>query len=306
MTIPGSVLTPQAVLAEPLARVGGKAAALARLAAAGFPVPGFVVLGAEALAQYLADNGLPWPASVADAPAVRAAIAASAVPAPLLADWLAAFDAAGWDRVAVRSSGAEEDSAGATFAGQFASVLGVSRGELGAAVTECWASSLSVASLAYRVAKGIPLGAAPAFGVIVQRQVFARKAGVLFTRHPLAPEGKQSYLEANFGTGESVVGGLVTPDSATFDVVSGQVQVRVANKQRRTIVSLDSRGGRVVEMDEVDRYAAVVTEEEAKGLFQLGLAVEESAGAPQDIEWAIDDEGAWLLQARPVPAGRGA
>lgn len=306
MTRPGDVLSPQAVLAEPLARVGGKAAALARLVAAGFPVPGFAVLGAEALGQHLAENDLSWPRSAADAACVRAAIAGSPVPAPLLAAWLAAVEAAGWERVAVRSSGAGEDSAGASFAGQFTSVLGVARAGLGSAVTECWASSLSEASLAYRAAKGLPLGPVPAFGVVVQRQVFAAKAGVLFTRHPLAPDGQRAYLEANFGTGESVVGGLVTPDSATFDRDGGEVQVRVASKHRMTMVPQDSRGSRVVEMSESQRRAAVLTQEEAEGLFRLGLAVEECFGAPQDIEWAIDDQGAWLLQARPVPARRGA
>src|SRR5947207_8685234 len=87
------------------ARVGGKAYNLACLAAAGLRVPAGVVVLA--------------PAAAADVPQ-----AVNGLPGPF----------------AVRSSGAVEDLAGASFAGQYESVLDVSAEELPEAVGRVFAS----------------------------------------------------------------------------------------------------------------------------------------------------------------------
>ena len=256
------------MLAAPLAQVGGKARGLARLAALGMAVPPFVVVTSAAFEAYLSENGLAWPAA-------EAVLRRGTVPAAVLAVLAASVP---WRVVAVRSSGADEDSADASFAGQFSSVLGVPSASVGGALTACWASSASARSLAYRAARRIPLGPAPAFGVVVQRQVVPRAGGVLFTRHPLPGHQAESYLEAVSGSGESVVGGTGTPDRVTYDRKNGAVAGVVASGER-----------------------AVLSEEEVVGLFGLGLQVEAAFGCPQDIEWAVDADGIWLLQARPIP-----
>ncbi|GAC1363532.1 MAG: hypothetical protein NVSMB32_05230 [Actinomycetota bacterium] len=306
------VLSAGDVLAAPMRVVGAKAATLARLAAAGLPVPRFFVLGAEALRRHLAEHAIGWPVgwpvADADARAARGAIVAAPVPPTVAEAVMGAFQGLGAERVAVRSSGAEEDSAEASFAGQFASVLAVAGPDLLGAVQECWASSLSESSLRYRAAQGIPLNAEPAFGVIIQSQVFPTSGGVLFTEHPLWPGSDQAYLEANVGTGESVVGGFVTPDAVTLSRTDGKLHTRVAVKHRMTTISLASRGSTVVDVDEAARHAPVLTDDVARSLFALGTQVEALLGAPQDIEWAIDAAGPWLLQSRPLtgPArGRG-
>ena len=202
--------------------------------------------------------------------------------------------------VAVRSSGATEDSGPASFAGQFTTALNVPGDRLPKAVQECWASSLSATSLAYRRSKNIGLGAGPAFAVVVQAQVFPDKAGVLFTRHPLDPDGDAAYLEANFGTGESVVGGMVTPDSYTLSRSTGTVlESRIGSKKRMTVVSKSEPGSRVVETDTGLRSRPSLSAEEAERLLALGLGIERLMGHPQDIEWAFDARGLWILQARP-------
>lgn len=302
------VLDKAQALGAPLEQVGGKAASLARLAQTGIPVPDFFVVTSAAFERHLEDNDLSWPEpdSRADLEVLAESIAKSPIPhdvhEPVLKAWDALSRSSARPVVAVRSSGAAEDSGPASFAGQFSTTLGVSGTAVTRAIQDCWASSLSRESLAYRRRRSIPLGAAPGFAVVVQSQVFPKKAGVLFTRHPLEPDG-DAYLEANFGTGESVVGGMVTPDSFTVSRATGRVvESRIGSKKRMTVVSESEPGSRVVETEDALRSSPALTNGEAERLLVLGLQIEELMGQPQDIEWAFDDSGLWILQARPQAA----
>ncbi|HYN99584.1 MAG TPA: PEP/pyruvate-binding domain-containing protein [Actinomycetota bacterium] len=294
------------MLGAPPEQVGGKAASLGRLTAAGIPVPPFFVVTSAAFELHLAVNGIRWPASD-DPGSIQEAIeriTAAPIPAEVRESLVPASQALLPDDVdplvAVRSSGATEDSAPASFAGQFTTALNVPGDRLTKAVQECWASSLSATSLAYRRTKNIGLGAGPAFAVVVQAQVFPDKAGVLFTRHPLEPDGDAAYLEANFGTGESVVGGMVTPDSYTLSRSTGAVlESRIGSKKRITVVSKSEPGSRVVDTEPFLRAQRTLSAGEAERLLALGLKIEDLLGQPQDIEWAIDESGLWVLQARP-------
>lgn len=297
--------------AEP-ALVGAKAAVLGRLAAAGLPVPEFFAVTAEAFARHLEDNAVAWPdpADAAGLEGLRARIRSAPVPGPVASPVVDGYRrlcaATGHAHVAVRSSGAEEDSASASFAGQFTSLLGVvGEEDLLDALRTCWASCVSERSLRYRRGLGAAVAGPPAFGVVVQAQVFADKAGVLFTEHPIDRGTGCSYLEANFGTGESVTGGITTPDALEVSRLDpGEVTTRIGTKRRVTVVSPDAKGSVVAELDPDRRRAPVLTDREATAIARAGLQVEALLGSPQDIEWAIDARGLWILQARPITASR--
>lgn len=297
-----------------LGLVGAKAATLARLAREGIPVPDFFVVPSTALSLNLEANGISWPGS-ADAAGeseqflrLGAGLRAGPVPRTVSKPVLDAYDrlcrASGHPMVAVRSSGAEEDSAAASFAGQFVSILGV-QGHVALldALKDCWASYLTPKSLGYRARPRIEVGAEPRFAVIVQAQVFSRKSGVLFTVHPLEPRGGTACIEANFGTGDSVAGGLATPDTITVSRSTGDVvEAHIATKRRMTSVSPESEGTAVLEVEDHRSTSAVLTDVEARELLQIGVRIEGLLGGPQDIEWAYDDEHLWILQARPITA----
>lgn len=297
-----------------LGLVGAKAATLARLAREGIPVPDFFVVPSTALSLHLEANGISWPGS-ADAAGeseqflrLGAGLRAGPVPRTVSKPVLDAYDrlcrASGHPMVAVRSSGAEEDSAAASFAGQFVSILGV-QGHVALldALKDCWASYLTPKSLGYRTQRRIEVGPEPRFAVIVQAQVFSRKSGVLFTVHPLEPSGGTACIEANFGTGDSVAGGLATPDTITVSRSTGDVvEAHIATKRRMTSVSPESEGTAVLEIEDHRSTSAVLTDVEARELLQIGVRIEGLLGGPQDIEWAYDDEHLWILQARPITA----
>jgi phosphoenolpyruvate synthase/pyruvate phosphate dikinase len=302
------------VVALPPETVGAKAANLGRLAEAGLPVPPFFVLAPAALERHLEEAGLAWPAGDAPAAAwaeVHRGILAAALPPAVSAALGEAYralppaapagEAAGsGGRVAVRSSAAAEDGAAASFAGQFTSVLAVSgAAALAGAVRAVWASALSAGSRSYRRAVGSPPVAAPGFAVIVQAQVVARRAGVLFTEHPLEPGSATAYLEANFGTGESVAGGLATPDALTLSRATGEVvAARLGSKRRMTV--LLGEGTATVDTDPALQGKAVLEAGEARQILAAGLAAERLFGAPQDLEWAWDEARLWIVQSRPI------
>ena len=128
-------------------------------------------------------------------------------------------------RVAVRSSAVSEDGHAASFAGQYETYLGVSGVEdVLLHVRRCWASGFSAHALAYRSRFG---GASPVrvhdLAVGVLELVDARSAGVAFTLDPITGDRAALVVEGNWGLGESVVSGHVTPDHWTVDRASGQV-----------------------------------------------------------------------------------
>lgn len=310
------ILSREQAVSAPASRVGGKAWALARLAGAGLPVPEFFVIASEALEVHLEVNGIiPDPAGEPGTPGgwkpVRDAVTAAPMPQELGKVMVRAYEnlcsVTGCRRVAVRSSGPEEDSAAASFAGRFASRMGVGSPEgLIHAVKRCWAANFSDAVLDYRSAMGVPAENLPPLAVIVQKQIFSERAGVLFTIHPLEPQMQNLYLEANFGTGESVVGGLVTPDAVTVSRSTGEVvEANIATKRLMTLLAADSERSRLVEVEEPLKAAPALAAEQIAELVRKALYIEELMGAPQDLEWAFDARGLWILQSRPITAGGG-
>lgn len=259
---------------------GGKAGMLGVLVRAGLPVPdGFVI----PLDVYRAAFGNPT-TPVADA--LRDAVA----------EELARL---GGPPVAVRSSADEEDTAAASAAGQHESVLAVQGADAVVnAVETCWASLRSRRAIAYRAAVGTrERGTAhPAMAVLVQRLVDAEVSGVMFT--PAGRHGSTA-IEASWGLGPTVVGGAVTPDAYRVDG-NGAVTGSIADKRIR----MDRDGAALITrpVSRAARGAATLDDETAVRLSRLGRRIASVLGGPQDVEWAIEGERIWIVQARPLTA----
>jgi pyruvate,water dikinase len=298
--------------------VGGKAANLGVLTAAGLSVPEGFCLTTEAYRQATgadghvqgrlsevhtalkatADDDL---AALAELAArAREAVLSAPVPPETLEAIERAYGALGHDvPVAVRSSATAEDLPSASFAGQQDTYLNV----VGApsvveAVRNCWASLWTDRAVSYRASRGID-PAAVALAVVVQRMVDAKAAGVLFTANPLTGRRQQAVIDASPGLGEAVVSGAVNPDHFVVDPVTGTVLERRLGDKRIAVRPIPGGGTRTVASN--GGAAACLTDRQAAELAALGLQVENRFGAPQDIEWAIAEDGRlWLVQSRPI------
>ena len=69
-----------------------------------------------------------------------------------------------------------------------------------------------------------------------------------------------------------------------------------------SLVSAESTGTTLLEVEGHRAGSPVLTGSEARELVELGLRIEQLLGGPQDIEWAHDDGRLWILQARPITA----
>lgn len=287
-----------------VALAGGKGAGLARLIGMGARVPpGFVVTTAAftAAVGHLADVEAPLRDLPADPPLdvlERAAAAARSTLLDTAGDTASgrveaavreAYAALGGE-VAVRSSAAAEDATDASYAGEHDTYLGVEGADdVADAVRRCWASLYTARAVSYRRER--PAGA---MAVVVQRLVDARAAGVFMTLNPANGDRSTLVCEAVWGLGEPLVSGEVTPDRYVLDKVRGDVVRReIAHKRTRL-----TRAG-TADVPEADRDAPCLTDAELAELLRLGKAVERAAGRPQDGEFAVDDQGVHLLQARP-------
>ncbi len=257
--------------------VGGKACALARLIRAGVAVPEGFVLTTGALDEHL--GGCDNTATTSkqrrrDAEEQRERVLESALPNDVreaLANHAAPLLAQG--PVVVRSSAVGEDGAAESFAGQLDSILNVADDvQLERAVRAVWASLWSERVDFYRRARGVAMRG---MGVVVQRQVDARVAGVMFT---LTSTGEM-LVEYGAGLADKLVAGEVDPGRVAIDRATG-----ASRRLRRN--------------DECS-----LGERQIEQLRQVGLAAETEFGAAQDVEWAIDGSGSlYVVQSRPITA----
>lgn len=272
---------------------GGKAAPLAELARAGYPVPRGFVVPVPAYRAAAAALGL-TELSPERHDEARSRILRSRLPDSVVNDVARALhrltDGEPTDYMAVRSSSTAEDAPRASSAGQHDSVLAVHGvDQVCRAILTCWASLWTERAAAYRARHG---SEAPAeMAVLVQRFVDAEVSGVMFT-------GPTSVIEAARGIGEGLVSGRVTPDSWRVDG-TGIIDHRTGLGRERTDRHRDRMVTRPTTPAERE---ACLTDRDVLRLHALGADVSATLGGPRDIEWAITQDTVWILQARPVTA----
>jgi pyruvate, water dikinase len=207
---------------------------------------------------------------------------------------------------AVRSSAIGEDSGTASFAGIFDTYLGVSGpDQVLQAVRQCWASLFNARAVAYRTRAGTHHRDMPmAVGVI--ELIHARASGVAFSAHPVTGKTDRIVIETNWGWGEAVVQGLVTPDHVEVGKADGRVlKYQVAAKN--VVSAFDYAVGRVIETAMPGRLVdrRVLDDEQIAAVVDAVLAVERYYGYPVDVEWVLDrhrreGEPVCVVQARPI------
>jgi phosphoenolpyruvate synthase/pyruvate phosphate dikinase len=208
--------------------IGGKAEGLVRLQELDLPVPPFVAVPVGAEVDEAAVAGLGEP-------------------------------------LAVRSSAVGEDATDRSAAGQYETVLGVTRATLAGAIEHVRSST----------ERAQAYGAGADVAVVVQRQVPATRAGVAFSRDPLGRDDAV-LIECALGGGEAVVSGEVTPDR--YRVVGERVHARATGAVR------------------------TLRDDEARAVAELVRKAEAGFGTPVDVEFCFEGRALWLVQCRPITA----
>ena len=248
--------------------VGGKAAVLAELSAAGFPVPPGMVVTAAAL----------------DDPRLEPRLAAAA-------------GRLGGDRFAVRSSGAAEDLPDASYAGLYETYLGVPADGLAEAVRECFAAAASERVTAYRDRHG---GGTAGMAVLVQVMVDPVAAGVAFTAHPVTGDRDQTVVTAVAGLGDRLVSGETTGEEWTI-TTSATTMTRPGPGGDRVLT--DAQAAAVAELARqvADRYDGQPQDIEwaidYSGKLWL-LQARPMTALTQPVTWTPPGPGLWMRNFR--------
>jgi pyruvate, water dikinase len=198
--------------------------------------------------------------------------------------------------VSARSAGA------ASHPGQYETHLNVKgEADLLDNIKKVWSSTFNPTSLSFRKQKGLPLESDP-IGVAVLKMVNARSAGIIFTADPNTGDMSRMIIEANWGLGESVVGGESMPDTYLVDKKTLEVVERRLGTKLRCV--LPSGQGVVEQTTPEDKSCSFcLSDDEVAEIAKAGIRLEGHFGVPQDAEWAIDSDLSFpnnviLLQTR--------
>jgi pyruvate,water dikinase len=289
-------------------RVGPKAANLAALLHAGLPTPGGFCLSADAYRTQITALGLdPMVRDFAAAhPGEQRRLSveirlglyeqpiAPNILAPLLAAWRAQRDTSPGPS-AVRSSALIEDRKGANFAGQFESFLGIDEeAAFLTAVRACWAALWTTNARRYMENHALS-PADTAMAVLIQPLVQARASGGGLSE---TAEG-QMLVSATWGLGSAIAQGEVVPDRIVLSRQGFLRKIDAGRKDHRETCG-HGAGARQEAVPSELVAAPCLDAAQAVTLGRMMRKAEAVIGGPVEIEWALDDAGIKLLQARPL------
>lgn len=203
--------------------------------------------------------------------------------------------------VAVRSSGTAEDLPNASFAGQQETYLNVKGDkELLQKIKQCFASLYTERAMYYRRKMKIDENKI-ALAVAVQKQVYSKSAGVMFTLNVSNGDTSVIMIESSYGLGEYVVQGTLTPDIFYVDKATLSIKEKSISNDKTKMLVVNSDGG--TEEKKVPKELVSIsslTDEQVLTLAKYGLEIERHYNHPMDIEWALDerDNNLYIVQAR--------
>lgn len=281
---------------------GGKGYNLKRLTLAGFNVPQGIVIGASCYRDYYPsppefhfDNDQELEEQCFR---MREMILGQGLPPGLeaaISEKLEQFDPAA--NYAVRSSSTFEDLDSAAFAGQHDTFLNIPLPGVCEAVKKCYASLWHPHAVLYRHHNDFDQQQT-AMAVVVQCMLSSESSGVAFSVDPVSGILQHVLVEANFGLGESVVGGEYTTDSWVVHPEEELIIERRISRKKKKIVR-DTTGIVEKEIPASSQDEPCLADTEVIRVGRLAKDVESAFGLPQDIEWSFVGDELFLLQARP-------
>ena len=199
--------------------------------------------------------------------------------------------------LSVRSSGLQEDTEEAAFAGAAETYLCINPAELLDWIKKVWASFWLTRGILYRSDRIVRQGPVK-LAIVVQQMVDSEVSGVIFTTDPVS--GRDVIvIEAGYGLGEGVVSGLVDVDRYYVDKFDGSVtDIHVGKKAFMVKQHPSGKGTSIVPVENDLRDIPCLKEEDVRA--NIAMALEEHYALPQDIEFGMANGKVSVLQTRPV------
>jgi pyruvate, water dikinase len=197
---------------------------------------------------------------------------------------------------AVRSSGA------VSMPGQMETYLNIKgEAEILGHVKKVWASAFTTRAIVFRLQSNMPISWAP-IGIAVIMMIEAKSAGVILTVLPSAGDLDRAIVEGNFGLGESVVSGEITPDSFVINKCDMCIESRSISEKTKMVAYAESGTG-VFQVPEHLKNCSCLEDNEIFEIVRIAKEVENHFGVPQDMEWVVDQrfsfpENIFWVQAR--------
>ncbi|MBW2088775.1 MAG: pyruvate, water dikinase [Deltaproteobacteria bacterium] len=203
--------------------------------------------------------------------------------------------------LALRSSALGEDTQESSFAGQYRSELNVSIESIFQAYKEVIASKYSLQAITYRLNRGFK-DEDISMCVGCMAMVDAVAGGVMYSRNPVDMRNDSIFINAAWGLPKSVVDGS---DACDLIVVSRKVPMEIIREdiktKKRKFICFPEEGVCRMELTGKNGDLAAIDKNQALDLAELAVKIEEYYAAPQDIEWAIAQDGTvYILQCRPL------
>lgn len=291
---------------------GGKGASLGEMASAGIPVPpGFVVLSG-AFDRFLeeTDLGVEIGAIMKKvnhkdinsidraSNEIRDLIHDAEFPPDIKKEIAKEFARLKVKHAAVRSSATAEDSSVASWAGELETYLNVTNKNLFESAKKCWSSLFTPRAIFYRFEKKLNKQKV-SVAVVVQKMIQSEISGITFTAHPVTKDRNQMVIEAGYGLGEAIVGGMITPDIYIIDKKELKILDKNISEQEMEIIK-GKKGTRETKIPKIKAGKQKLSDKQIIDLAKICAGIESHYKKPQDIEWAFEKNKFYITQSRPI------
>jgi pyruvate,water dikinase len=229
---------------------------------------------------------------------IRSLIESSPTPPALANEFVEIYTQLASEFVAVRSSATAEDSNTASWAGELESYLFTTQETLLENIKKCWSSLFTPRAIFYRFEKNLQKEKV-SVAVVVQKMVKSNISGIIFTVHPVTKDPNQLIIEAAWGLGEAIAGGMVTPDSYVVDKRDWSI-IDIYQADQDFKVAFKPGGGSYEICLDDNEKGQKLTGKQIIEIAKLAKKIEEHYNMPMDIEFAIEDNTVYIVQARPI------
>lgn len=308
-----NVLSLKNIAKKDTLHVGGKGASLGELIKIGASVPpGFVISSAalqtvakkghliEEIETILETININVAHTIENAAArIQSLIKNTSFTEKLEKEIVESFSALNTKYVAVRSSATSEDGHEVSWAGQLHTTLNSNKETLILDIKHCWASLYSPRAIFYRHSHNQESGKAK-MAIVIQKMVASTIAGTAFSAHPITENKNHVLIEAGWGLGEAMASGEITPDSYLVQKDSLEILSITINDQKKALVRSYGGGNEWLHLSKIKQKKRILSSAKLLEIVSATIEIEKHFNFPIDIEWGIEGDTLYILQARPI------